>query len=195
MQAWRRSSTVEGIFVMTRTVGAGLLFAVAAVAALSGCSSGGSGASPTASSTADAQQALTVGRSFAQCARTHGQPNFPDPTIRNGRLEFGTGNTDNNGTDIKQAVIAVQEACGSILQQLPPAMQARERAPSAEDMQHLRQFAQCLRQHGMPDWPDPKSDGTFPIVGTPLASEGKSQRFLDAGQACKQYWDRGISAS
>jgi hypothetical protein len=183
---------------MTRTFAAGLLVAAVAVAALSGCSSGGSGVSPTASPTADVQQALTIGRSFAQCARTHGQPNFPDPTIdQKGRLDFGTGNTDNKDIDIKQAMIAAQDACGSILQQLPAGMRdhGERAAPSAEDMQHLRQFAQCMRQHGMPDWPDPKPDGTFPIVGTSLANEGKSQRFLDATQACKQYWDHGINAS
>jgi hypothetical protein len=171
---------------MTRTKAAGMLLVAAAIAALSGCSSGGSGASPTTSASADTQQALTVGRSFAQCARSHGQPNFPDPTIQNGHLDFGTD---------KQAISAVQQACGSILQQLPPAMLGGNQAPSADDMQHLRQYAQCLRQHGMPDWPDPKSDGTFPIVGTPLGQEGKSQRLIDAMQACKQYWDKGISAS
>jgi hypothetical protein len=52
-----------------------------------------------------------------------------------------------------------------------------------------------MRDNGVPDWPDPKSDGTFPLVGTPLGTEGKSQRIITGQQACARYWDRGIDAS
>jgi hypothetical protein len=24
-------------------------------------------------------------------------------------------------------------------------------------------FSQCMRSHGLPDWPDPRADGTFPL--------------------------------
>jgi hypothetical protein len=167
---------------------AGLLLATAALAMSAACSSGSRPASAAASPTSnDQEQALTVGRQFAQCARTHGRPNFTDPTIQDGQLDFpGTSKDD---------VRAVQESCGSILQGLPASMQRQHQAPSAQDMVNLRQFAQCLRQHGVPEWPDPKPDGTFPLVGTPLGTEGKSQRIITASQACKQYWDKGISAS
>jgi hypothetical protein len=90
---------------------------------------------------------------------------------------------------------AVQDACVSILQRLPASMQHQNRNPTAEELAKLRQFSQCMRQHGVPDWPDPRSDGTFPIVGTPLAAEGKSQRILDGRQACDQYFSGGIDAS
>jgi hypothetical protein len=166
----------------------GALLAALALAALAACSSGGphtsAGTSPTSN---DQEQALTVGRQFAQCARAHGRPNFPDPAIQNGTLAF-PGVT-------KQDQAAVQAACRSILQQLPASMQYQNQAPSAQDMAHLQQFAQCVRRNGVTDWPDPKADGTFPIVGTPLETEGKSARVLNAQQACKQYWDKGINAS
>ena len=38
----------------------------------------------------------------------------------------------------------------------------------------------------MPDWPDPKADGTFPLVGTSIEREGKSPRFLKAARACRR---------
>jgi hypothetical protein len=166
----------------------GALLAALALAALAACSSGGSHASAGTSPTSnDQEQALAVGLQFAQCARAHGRPNFPDPAIQDGTLAF-PGAT-------KQDQAAVQAACGSILQQLPASMQHRNQPPSAQDMAHLQQFAQCMRRNGVPDWPDPKSDATFPIVGTPLETEGKSQRIINAQQACKQYWDKGINAS
>jgi hypothetical protein len=63
-------------------------------------------------------------------------------------------------------------------------------------MQKLRDFAKCIREHGIPEWPDPKSDGTFPIAGTPIQAEGKSSgRLSTAVEACKQYWDEGIDVS
>lgn len=164
------------------------LLAALALAAVAACSSGGSHPSAGTSSTSnDQEHALAVGRQFAACARVHGRPNFPDPAIQDGMLAC-PGAT-------KQDQAAVQAACASILQQLPASMQHQNQPPSAQDMARLQQFSQCLRRHGVPDWPDPKADGTFPIVGTPLETEGKSRRIIDAQQACKQYWDKGIGAS
>jgi hypothetical protein len=157
-----------------------------------GCTSGGAdpggGASP--SGAVDEQRALAVGRQFVQCARQHGQPEFPDPAWEDGQLQFGSGGSE----EIKNRLMQVPEECRAILRQLPRNGQ-RHSPPSAEDLRRLGQFAECVRQHGIPEWPDPKSDGTFPIVGTPLESEGKSQRIITAMDACLQYWDKGIDAS
>jgi hypothetical protein len=172
-----------------------VVFAVLAVLAggLAACSSAGGkdspGASPSAS--ANAQRTLEIGRQFAQCARDHGYPNFPDPVIANGRLSFS--NAPAQIKDESRAVERIPE-CKAILDQLPPPDNYNP-TPSAADMQKLRDFAKCVRDHGITGWPDPKADGTFPIVGTPLESEGKSERFLAAVDACKQYWDRGVSFS
>jgi hypothetical protein len=160
--------------------------ALAAVVA-AGCSSASHpGALPSPSAN-DATVALSVGREFAQCARQHGKPDFPDPAIQEGVLAF-PGAT-------KEDQFAVQDACGSILQRVPVSMVHQAHAPSPQEMAQLRQFAQCLRENGMPEWPDPKADGTFPIVGTPLEAEGKSQRLLDARKVCDKYMSGGISGS
>jgi hypothetical protein len=156
-----------------------------------GCTSGGAdprgGASP--SGAVDEQRALAVGRQFVQCARQHGLPDFPDPVWKDGGVQFGSG-----GDEVKTQIRQLPEECSSILDQLP-ASGGRHTPPPAEDLRRLAQFAQCIRQHGIPEWPDPKSDGTFPLVGTPLESEGKSQRLITAMDACHQYWDKGINGS
>jgi hypothetical protein len=61
--------------------------------------------------------------------------------------------------------------------------------PSAADLAKLKAYAKCMREHGIPDFPDPKADGTFPIIGTPLEHEGKSERVLSAMDACKDVID------
>jgi hypothetical protein len=75
-----------------------------------------------------------------------------------------------------------------------PASTRHGQPPSAQDMANLRHFAQCMRDNGIPEWPDPKPDGTFPIIGTPLEAEGKSQRVLGGMNACQQYAE-GIDVS
>ena len=79
-----------------------------------------------------------------------------------------------------------QASCGSILSRLPAAAQGRTPVTPAALHQEVL-FAGCMRQHGLPDWPDPRPDGTFPLAGTPYANEGKTGPVLTATQACRQY--------
>jgi hypothetical protein len=172
---------------LLRCAGAALILVT-----LAGCTSGGSPAaapSPTAMTDAQLQ---AIGRQYSQCIRDHGVPGFPDMVVVDGRMALPDDGGD-AGKRALQANPAAEQACRPILDQLPPS--ARKNGPvSAEDLQNLLKFAQCLRENGVPEWPDPDSDGAFPIAGTPLATEGKSPRMLTAMQACRQYWDRGISA-
>jgi hypothetical protein len=158
-----------------------LVVAVAAVLVgmvtlASGCSgagpngstgSTGSGASPT--SQADV---LAVWRDFAACARTHGVPNLPDPRINaDGKVEFA-------GFDERAEPDSVRQGCQQILDRLP----ADSRASAARtDIAGLLRFATCMRQHGFPDWPDPKANGTFPAAQLP---NQKTPALISAMQAC-----------
>ncbi|WP_182875014.1 hypothetical protein [Microbispora sp. H10670] len=174
-----------------------LLALTLAASVLTACSgttpAGGTGESSADGATDERQTALAVGKRFAQCGREHGQPDFPDPVIRDGKLDFPA----RDGDALKRALEAVQKVpeCGKILEELPASMKDDKPAVDAADMSQLLLFAQCVRRNGIPEWPDPKSDGTFPVAGTPLEAEGKSQRWLTAQEACKQHWDRGISIS
>jgi hypothetical protein len=69
-------------------------------------------------------------------------------------------------------------SCGSILDQLPPSARTSA-APT--DIPALLRYAQCMRRHGFPDWPDPKSDGTFPAAQLPTM---KTPAVVSAMQAC-----------
>jgi hypothetical protein len=99
-----------------------------------------------------------VGREFARCARTHGLPGFADPAVDDGGLTFpGTSKAD---------VATAEQSCAEIPSQLPPL--PHPDPPRGEDLRHMRQFSVCMREHGVPDRPDPSSDGTFAIRGTPM---------------------------
>lgn len=171
-----------------------VVFAVLAVLAggLAGCSPGGKGSpGESTGASADAQQALEIGRRFAQCARDHGYPDFPDPVIDGSKLKYGDW-----GPQVQEQARAVSEVpeCKAIQDQIRALGNANS-TPSAADLEKLKQFAQCMRDHGIIGWPDPKADGSFPIIGTPLQTEAKSDRSRAAQNACKQYWDKGIRVS
>jgi len=160
-----------------------------------GCSSGGpatsqgGGAGPAPTTSADAAanfeaQALAVGLRFSQCARDHGDADFPDPVVNNGALVWP------NIT--KSDIEAAEVHCVQITRELSTIPQVGD-PPSAETLQHMRQFAECMRAHGVPDWPDPKADGTFPLLGTPLSGMARysgqtvPQHMTEARQACLQF--------
>jgi hypothetical protein len=163
---------------------------------LTGCSSGG-GASPAASPSAsgDAERALDIGRRFAQCARDHGYPDFPDPELNGDKIAWPVV----GGVDAREQARRVAEAspeCKALADELAAfAKRTGNPSPDPSDLPKLRAFAECMRTHGIPEWPDPKADGTFPVTGTPLESEGESERFMSAVDACKQHYGKRITTS
>ena len=140
-------------------------------------------------------QMLTIGRQASQCFREHGIPDFPDPIIdQHGQLSLPQTEA---GDRAKQAVDANPEAqrvCLPILSRIPAVATGRPQY-SPDDLANLLKFAQCMRHNGIPEWPDPKADGSFPISGTPLETEGKSPRYRSARDACKPFWDKGVIGS
>jgi hypothetical protein len=112
---------------------------------------GGGGSSNTA--TGD-QQAVK----FAQCMRTNGVSNFPDPKV-SGKLTIdavanGSG-LDTNSPAFTQAL----SACKG----LEPAGFTGGTRSSQQQAAGLK-FAQCIRVNGVPDFPDPLPNG--PLVDT-----------------------------
>ncbi|GEM_PF-701177 len=179
--------------------------AAVAVITLAACSPGGSGGSadpsPTTMSDADV---LALGKDVAQCFRDNGIPEFPDPIVdNNGQLQLPNNMETQLETLYSQQVLEqAQQACQSLFDRLPESAIGGEnsvsddpRAPGPGDVEALRKWAECARQNGIPDFPDPKADGSFPLIGTPLEAEGKSPRMLRVFEACQQHWSGGITYS
>jgi hypothetical protein len=158
---------------------------------LAACSSGGKAPGASSAASSGAQQALEIGRRFAQCARGHGYPGFPDPVIDGTKLKYGDW-----GPQVQEQSRAVSRVpeCKAIQDRLHELGDAHAR-PSAADLAKLKAFASCMRDHGITGWPDPEADGSFPVIGTPLEPEVKSDRSLAAQHACARYWDHGFRIS
>ena len=157
----------------TRRIRSQALLASAAIlaGALAGCSAaagGNTSASATSSSTPDDETMAIV-----NCYRAHGDASFPDPVYdpSDGRWNFAISPGS--------APASTQQAC----QHLFPSSNASPPVPQAQ-FQQLGRLAECIRQHGVPNWPDPDPDGSFPL---PPSINPKDAAGQAAGIACKRY--------
>lgn len=153
-----------------------VLSGVTAVWLLAGCG-GGSGSdatagSPSGSPASNVQQTLLQ---LAQCYRANGQPNFPDPVQdAEGRWGF----PEPRGRPEPPA------ACKSLSRQVKQGNpRTVPKPPTAAEMAKLRDFAKCMRQHGVPDWPDPNDNGHFTLP-TRLAPPNGDQLTREPLTAC-----------
>jgi hypothetical protein len=160
----------------------GVIVAIAATGA-TGCGALGVGAKPSGSLTPAARSSSpgpAAYRQAAQCIRQHGVPDFPDPTQnpQTGKWDLPPGT--------RKPPRSVMAACKALLDRLPET-RGRESPPplTPAQMVKARQWAQCMRQHGLPDWPDPEADGTF-VVPKRLVAGGKGA-FRPQLEACRRY--------
>lgn len=172
---------------MTRCIRIGAAAVVVAIlTGLAGCR-GGSPAAPSASASELAEdQVVEVLQQYTQCMHDHGVPGFRQPKVVDGKIQAGGAPGDVSAEALKAAT----DACDSIAKRLPASMWGRQDPPAAE-LDKLRQWAACVRQHGFPDWPDPDSRGRFAVMGTPMQDALKGDGGRDVIDACRQYSDGG----
>ena len=111
------------------------------------------GASNTGSSAATKLTAQEKAVKFAECMRANGVPHFPDPDPK-GETNFGVDVT-------REVWLQAIDACKALK---PPGALSSKRTPKQQSAS-LR-FAQCVRDHGVKDFPDP-------VNGEPLIDTTK----------------------
>ena len=128
---------------------------VAVVALMTACSHNPSGpgvanvGSPANASGSPSSSAAASALGFSQCMRAHGVRNFPDPDSSGGVPKV---DPQQLGVTTSQFQ-AAQSACAHLLQP--------NQAQVQEILNGMRDFAGCMRSHGVASWPDPTltSDG------------------------------------
>jgi hypothetical protein len=150
-----------------------LLALVAVVVA--GCSNSNRGTTTTS--------AHSKGVRFAECMRTNGVRAFPDPAASGAFTVDGVVNgssLDPNSAAWKNAITA----CRSLQ---PPGFTGSK--PTPEQLKVRLEFAQCVRDNGVRDFPDPTPSG--PLVDTnriPSAATPSGLSLLNAAlHRCSGY--------
>src|SRR5277367_2376716 len=138
------------------------VFALAALAWPAAACSGSQSATGPGGSSKAAVAASSPAVSYSHCMRSHGVPNFPDPGS-GGSLPKGTPQQFGVGSaQFQTAELACKHFLPAVGDLLTAASLQQcyltHACPAALVQQALtagRQFAHCMRSHGVPTWPDP----------------------------------------
>jgi len=171
-----------------------VLLMVLVAAGLAGCDGGSSAtADPTASASAGRQQLLALGQQWVQCLRGHGLSRMPDAQLtQDGYLQFPPVGGYNWKEDLGKHR-SIITACQSIEDSYPPNAFRPKEQVSADDLRKLAEYAKCARAHGIPDFPDPDSTGTFDVTGTSVANGLPANVKNQVDQACQAIWSGKIT--
>ena len=175
---------------LSRRLAPGLAALVSLALLAAGCGGGsrgshvaqlGSTATQNRTSSSNRPAASTqesIALAFARCMRSNGVPSYPDPTksglVKESLQQLGVGSS---------RFQAAQSACRHLLPN-------GGNGPDAAQRQQVRalslNFSRCVRSHGVPNFPDPASDGRIPDPATVGVDQG-SPKFEAANQACRRY--------
>jgi hypothetical protein len=166
------------------TILAGALLAVT----MTGCAKDGgnspsvataqSGATPAASASATSTFDPDAPIKYSKCMRENGMTWFPDPA--GGKMTVKIPDSVN-----KESFEAAQRAC----RQWAPGGESGPK-PSAEDIEKVRQMAKCMRENGVPNFPDPNPDGGI-ALDSKLGLDPESPTFQAAQKKCEQFMPQG----
>jgi len=167
--------------IVRYSLGLSLLAGLALLAA--GC--GGSSASPSvanvptttsrlATRVTTTAQAQPSALKYSECMRAHGVRNFPDPSSSGG-FSFPAGSLDRSSPAFKAAQATCQKYFGA---GLAPGSSTQ---PSSAWLTKMVKAAQCMRAHGVPNFPDPmtKIPSPLPVNGVVSDIEGAVFVFTD----------------
>jgi hypothetical protein len=153
------------------------LAALAALALIGAGCGGGDGSSDGKAAAATQEKAVK----FAQCMRENGISQFPDPDASGNLTIDGVV----NGSSIDPDSPMWQQAVGACKDLQPPGFTGGGERSAGQQSAALR-FAQCMRENGVPDFPDPVNGQ--PLVDTnriPSSNTSRGMSILNAAmQKC-----------
>jgi hypothetical protein len=187
-RTWRRFGRASPLATIVMTLGL----------TITACGGGGDGGSAGSAAATTAQPvATTPGGSapassvpagepdplaYSQCMRDHGITNFPDPERHGRNLDI---DADALGVDPSSPQYqAAEDACEYLLPQNdgPDAPQP--------DTEGMLAYAQCMRDNGIANFPDPTSNG-FELDGDAVGID--TPQFRAAEEACQDLLGDGGS--
>jgi hypothetical protein len=125
------------------------------------------------------QQMYEADLVYAGCMRSHGDPGFPGPVLVNNSHEHGVTleGVDQNSPQF----VSANNACKHLL---PDDGNGPSQAQLAQMMTRALKYSQCMRSHGLPNFPDPTESPNG--IGLRLSGiDPNSAQFQAAQTACR----------
>jgi hypothetical protein len=149
---------------------------------------GCSNASSESGSGSNKNSAYRQAMRFADCMRENGVKAFPDPDASRGL----TIDAVVNGSSLDTSGSAWKEAIAACRDLQPPGFTGTKVSAKQQDVR--LKFAQCMRDSGIEDFPDPTRDGplldTTRMPGQPAAHSIPG--FVAAVHKCGQVYSGGV---
>ncbi|MFJ4622423.1 hypothetical protein [Streptomyces sp. NPDC088812] len=166
---------------MKRRRGTTMAVLLAAVAVFAGACSGGDDEASASFSSASSGEGDLV--AYAKCMRKNGISDFPDPDS-NGGLVVPAG-VDPNSDAYKKA----DKACAEYRPDTGSAGSGGNSGWSSEDQV---KYAECMRENGVPKFPDPDPNGKGSVIGQGSGVDPDSSAFKKAAEKCAKYQPQGM---
>jgi hypothetical protein len=148
---------------------------------------GGGSSSPEGESSASAQQKIIA---FSHCMRTHGVPEFPEPS--EGHVLIRRSDHNGHVTGVNPQSAQFQTASKACAKLSPKGGKPPSPAEQAKLQEKALRFSQCMRTHGVPSFPDPEFSGGGGVgiriggeKGGPSRIDPSSPKFQAAQKACQ----------
>ena len=145
--------------------------------------------SQTAGSGGSTASKYKAALAYVGCMRSHGVSNFPDPTS-DGQInvKFAYGGKDgapaSSGIDrMSPQYISADQTCRHLLPGGVPTPAQNQQALAKE-----LKFAQCMRSHGVSNFPDPTNAGVVRLIGV----DQNSPQYRRAQKACEALVPGGL---
>jgi hypothetical protein len=122
---------------------------------------------------------------FAACMRSRGVPDYPDPQVAGSgdgvQVTISPGTANPNSPAFR----AADQACHHLLPGLVSSSPS-----SGQDQEQDLKFADCMRSHGVPGFPDADRDGAFTLSST---INQQAPQFERATTACATAEPKSLS--
>ncbi|HEV8248644.1 MAG TPA: hypothetical protein VGQ15_01605 [Gaiellaceae bacterium] len=118
---------------------------------------------------------------FAECMRSNGVPNFPDPDTEGG-IDIGPNSGINPDSEKFKAA---ERKCQDQLGIQPPTA-----AEQAQQQEQALRFSACMRANGVPNFPDPQFSEGKGELRLPRGLNPKSPQFRAAQEKCQKLMPR-----
>ena len=125
---------------------------------------------PPSSSSTGGSTVVQKALAFARCMRSHGAPSWPDPNSQ------GTFMVDPATNAKFKAPFSARQACHHLLPHGASKPVTRQEAAA------MLKFAECMRSHGAPGFPNPLPGGGFTMAGANVSPN--APQFKHASQVC-----------
>lgn len=190
----RRAATTTAASVLLLT-GLMVLMVLAGCSTDSAPGAGGGAAAASPTGSASYEELTQAFLAYAQCARTHGMPDLPDPVVdQQGNDTYpalGLTGSPRWTQSVLTGCASVWDHVHEVRAQYDASHGLAARANGSMSPAQALAFSRCVRQHGFPDYPDPASDGTVQNPPPGFHKPNLSAAAISAIQACSQPVNHG----